>query len=111
MTGFLRWLVGVDSSPDWISGGGWRIELQSLPQSSWAAVALAVVLAALGVSYLYRREGREIGTKVRVVLASLRVMILLAVGLMLLEMVVTLTKKESVPSHLLVLVEDRKSVV
>ncbi len=113
MPAWLEWLLGIQSSPDWVRGPGsrWHIEFQSLPQGSGAAIALAVAIAVVvGIGWLYRREGRSLNLGQRLLLSLLRCGVLLAVTFMLLEMVVVISKHELVPSRLLVLVDTSQSM-
>jgi hypothetical protein len=110
---WLEWLFGIQSSPDWVRGPGsrWHIEFQSLPQGGAAALAIAAgVVAVFGIGWLYRREGRSLGLVLRLVLGGLRIGILLAVVFMLLEMVVVISKRELIPSRLLVLMDTSQSM-
>ncbi|HVX16160.1 MAG TPA: hypothetical protein VHC22_33550 [Pirellulales bacterium] len=113
MPPWLEWLLGIQSSPDWVRGPGsrWHIEFQSLPQGGGAAIALAVAIAVVvGIGWLYRREGRSLNVAQRLLLSILRCGVLLAVTFMLLEMVVVISKHELVPSRLLVLVDTSQSM-
>jgi len=111
MAEWFRWLFGLDASPDWVSGGEWHLEFNSVPQGAWAALCLLAGIAAVfGVSYLYRKEGRRIGAAVRGTLGCLRLLVLLVVTLMLLEVVLVLNKKEYVPSVLLALFDTSESM-
>ena len=38
MESFVRWIIGLRESPDWVAGGAWHIELQSLPTGMWAGL-------------------------------------------------------------------------
>jgi hypothetical protein len=110
---WLEWLLGIQSSPDWVRGPGsrWRIEFQSLPQGGAAALAIvAGVAAVVGIGWLYRREGRSLGLFQRLLLSGLRLGIVVAVTFMLLEMVVVISKRELIPSRLLVLVDTSQSM-
>lgn len=113
MSEFFDWLLGLKASPDWVRGpeSRWRLEFQSLPGGYWAALAMAAAVAGLlGIGWLYRREGRSLSIAVRLLLGSLRVLILLGVSFMLLEMVIVITKPELIPSRLLVLVDASESM-
>lgn len=110
MPRFLEWLLGIKSTPDW-EGGSWRVEFQSLPEGLLAALSVAGGIACLvGIVYLYRKEGREIGPIARASLAGLRLFVLMAVCFMLFELVVVITKREQIPSHLLVLMDTSQSL-
>ncbi len=110
---WLEWLFGIQSSPDWVRGPGsrWSIEFQSLPQGGAAALTIAAaVVAVAGVWWLYRREGRSLGLFQRLVLSGLRLAVVLAVTFMLLEMVLVISKRELIPSRLLVLMDTSQSM-
>ncbi len=111
MNEFLRWLLGLKQAPDWVSGGSWQVQFHSWPQGPWA-VALAV-LAIGGVAvvwYLYRSEPSTVGRSIRWTLAALRCLVLVCAAFMLLELVLVITKRESIPSQLLVLVDTSQSM-
>jgi hypothetical protein len=113
MNSWLEWLFGIQSSPDWMRGPGsrWHIEFQSLPQGGAAALATGAAVAAIaGIWWLYRREGRSLGLFPRLLLSGLRLGIVLAVTFMLLELVVVISKRELIPSRLLVLMDTSQSM-
>ncbi|HEV3342821.1 MAG TPA: hypothetical protein VG125_20785 [Pirellulales bacterium] len=110
---WLEWILGIQSSPDWVRGPGsrWRIEFQSLPQGGAAALAIAAAVVTVGgIWWLYRREGRSLALFPRLLLSGLRLGIVLAVTFMLLEMVVVISKRELIPSRLLVLTDTSQSM-
>jgi hypothetical protein len=111
MNDFFRWLLGVKDSPEWAAGGDYHLEFHSLPAEGWVIGAvLLVLLAAAGIWFLYKKEGRAIPTPMRLLLAAVRFAILSCVVFMLLEMVLVITKQELVPSHLLILVDASESM-
>jgi hypothetical protein len=112
MTEFIRWLLGIHSSPDWIATyDDWSIQFQSPPEGTCAAVAVFVAFAAtLFIWWLYRREGRSLGLAPRLMFFAIRSLILVGVAFMLLEMVLVLTKRELAPSNLAVLVDTSESM-
>ncbi|HET6882481.1 MAG TPA: hypothetical protein VFI31_20105 [Pirellulales bacterium] len=113
MPSWLEWLLGIQSSPDWVHGADsrWHVEFRSLPQGTAAAVAIGgAVLAVAGIWWLYRREGRSLSLAQRLLLSLLRCAVVVAVTFMLLEMVVVVSKHELVPSRLLVLVDTSQSM-
>jgi hypothetical protein len=111
MNDFLRWLLGLKQAPDWVSGGTWQIQFHSLPQGAWAVgLSIAAVLGIVGIWYLYRSEPSTVRTPMRVTLLVLRCLVFICAAFMLLEMVLVITKRESIPSHLLVLVDTSQSM-
>lgn len=111
MTNFLRWLFGINAPPSDMPGATWRISFNSLPEGPWAWLSILAALAAVvGVWWLYRREGRNLGLGARLALSALRIAILLLAAAMLLEIVVVLRNRELIPSHLPVLVDMSESM-
>jgi hypothetical protein len=111
MEQFIRWLLGITHSPDLIEGGSWTLRCQALPEGITAVGYSALVLLAIvGVWWLYRLEGRVVRLPIRLLMIGLRLVVLACVAGMLLELVVVITKKERVPSQLLVLVDDSESM-
>ena len=110
MTDLVRWLLGVDAPPEWRSGE-WHVEFHALPQGPWAVFAVLLGLGAVaGVVFLYRLEQRDLPKRPRLLLAGLRTVVLGLAVFMLLEMVIVLTTKESIPSRLLVLIDGSESM-
>ena len=107
---FLKYLLNVEPAP-WTEGGEMRLGWLNLPQHDAALLLLAGVLAAAAaILYLYRREGKMLSRLARLTLASLRFLTLAGVLVMLLEPAIIFTKRETIPSRLLVLVDDSESV-
>jgi hypothetical protein len=107
----MRWLFGLKQAPDWASGGSWQIQFHSLPQGLWAIGYLGLaILGIAGIWYLYRGELSTVRLGVRLLLVTLRALVLTCVAFMLLELVLVITKRESIPSHLLVLVDTSESM-
>ena len=71
-------------------------------------VAAILLLALLWV--LYRRERRDLSRARRGVLVGLRVLTLLAVAAMLVEPVLIFTRRETVRSHLALILDDSESM-
>src|SRR5215213_3325131 len=110
MRRFFEILLGIDRAP-WAEGGDWHVQFLSFPKHGGAVLLLAAIpLAAWGVLYLYRREGRNLPLPIRVMLATLRMVVLVGVLAMLLEPVLVFTKQEFVPSNLLVLTDRSSSM-
>ena len=112
MSSIRRWLLGVGGSPGEVApGGGTRVELTALPAggAALALVAAAVVLLVL-LWRLYRRERRDLSRGRRAWLLGLRVLVLGAVAVMLVEPVLISTRRETVRSHLPVIIDDSESM-
>ena len=106
----LRYLLNVEPAP-WTQGGDVRLGWLNLPQHDYALfLLLGVVAAILAVHWLYRREGRMLPRWKRVVLVALRLLTLGGVLAMLLEPAIIFTKREMIPSRLLVLVDNSESL-
>jgi hypothetical protein len=111
MPDLLQWLLGLRQVPDWAAGGSWHIQLQSRPEGLWAVACVAMSMAAVvGVWYLYRTELSVVRPAMRVALVATRLLVLTCVAFMLLELVFVITKRESLPSRLLVLVDTSESM-
>jgi hypothetical protein len=107
----LQLLLGLKKVPDWASGGSWSIQFQSLPEGLWAVGCAALAVAAVaGVWYLYRTELAAVRPARRWALVAARLLVLACVAFMLLEMVFVIAKRESIPAHLLVLVDTSQSM-
>jgi len=108
---WLYWLLGLDESTVAGTDARWSLGLNARPEGPWAVAAIAAALLAIGgVWYLYRAEGRDLSRPVRLLLASLRLMILGLVAIMLLELVLVQTLTEYLPSRLLVLLDTSESM-
>jgi hypothetical protein len=111
MRNVLEHLLGIDHAPWGEGGADWHVQFLSFPRHGGAVLLLAAVaFAAWGVLYLYRRENRNLSLPIRVMLATLRMVVLLGVVSMLLEPVLVFTKQEFVPSNLLVLTDRSSSM-
>lgn len=110
MRKFFDLLLGIDRAP-WAEGGDWHVQWLALPRHGAALLLLlALPLTAWGVLHLYRREGRNLALPVRVMLATLRMVVLLGILAMLLEPVLVFSKQEFVPCNLLVLTDRSSSM-
>ncbi len=111
MNRFWQTLLGIDRSPGATPGGDWRLEFAAWPRGTGAIV---IVVAAIAIGYLlwrlYRWEGRELSRGKRAVMAGLRGLILLVVAAMLLEPVWVSSLRETVPSHLAIVLDDSESM-
>src|SRR5271165_5942739 len=105
-------LLGIErSSPGVETGGDSRFEFAAMPRGTGALVLIlgAIVITAL-LWRLYRWERRELVPAKRALLVGLRVLTLLAAAIMLLEPVLVSSRRETVPSHLMVVVDDSESM-
>jgi hypothetical protein len=111
MARFVDRFLGLKQAPDWVSDGSWQIQFHSLPQGLWAVGAVTLALACVAlVWYLYRGETSTVRLGMRSMLVLVRSLILACVAVMLLELVLVITKRESVASHLIVLVDSSESM-
>ncbi len=112
MSGIWRWLLGIGRSPGEAAPvGGARLELTALPAGGGALVLIVagLILAAL-LWRLYRFERRDLSRPKRAWLLVLRLLVLGAVAVMLIEPVLVSTRRETVPSHLPIIVDDSESM-
>lgn len=112
MSSIWKWLLGIDRSPGEVApGGSTRLELSALPEGS---AALAVLIAAVALTALlwklYRRERRDLSQSRRTLLVGLRLLVLVAVAVMLIEPVLITVRRETVPSHLPIIIDDSESM-
>jgi hypothetical protein len=104
-------LLGIERSPGAVSGGESRLEFTALPQGLGA---VALVLAAIALLFLlwrlYRWERRDLSRRNRALLVGFRVVTLLALATMLVEPVLISSQRETVRSHLAVILDDSESM-
>jgi hypothetical protein len=89
-----------------------RLEFESLP-AGWSAVGglLLIAMALWAVVWMYRREGRTgASLRVRMVLAALRCLVLLALAAIWVEPVLAAYLTHRIESYCLVLVDDSASM-
>jgi hypothetical protein len=112
MNRIWQMLLGIEpSSPGVVTGGDSRLEFASLPGSTAALVLIAGGLLLVGLLWkLYQWERRELSKPKRALLIGLRMLTLLAAAIMLLEPVLVSTRRETIPSHLLIVVDDSESM-
>lgn len=112
MNRYWQTILGIrPTSPGAEIVGETRLEWTALPAGAEALAALVaggLVLAL--VWWLYRRERRGLSVRKRLVMAGLRALTLLAVAVMLLEPVLVSSRRETVKSHLPILVDDSESM-
>jgi len=105
-------LLGIErSSPGVATGGDSRLEFAALPRGTGALTLFlgAIALSAL-LWRLYRWERRELAPAKRALLVGLRILTLLAAAIMLLEPVLVSSRRETVPSHLMLVIDDSQSM-
>ena len=113
MSRIWQTLLGIDSrSPGGsASGGTSRLELTALPGGSIALGLVVLAIAALALLWwLPRREKSDLSRSRRALLVGVRTLVLLAVATMLVEPVLISSHRETVPSHLAVIVDDSESM-
>jgi len=104
-------LLGIHRSPGAVPGGTSRLELTALPQGTTAVALVLGSVALLAVLWrLYRWERRDLSRTKRALLVGLRVLTLLALAAMLVEPVLISTQRETVPSHLALILDDSESM-
>jgi len=106
-------LLGIDHrSPGTVPAGqSTRLQLTAVPGGGTALALAALVVAALVLLWwLPRREKRELSGPRRALLVGLRAMVLLAVAVMLVEPVLVSSHRETIRSHLAVIVDDSESM-
>lgn len=88
-----------------------RLGWLNLPEHDNALFLLFGIVATIVIiSLLYRREGKMLPRWKRIVLSGLRLLTLAGVLAMLLEPAIIFTKREMIPSRLLVLMDDSDSL-
>jgi hypothetical protein len=110
MDDILRWLAqwrGI--APD--AGDELQFEFANFPTGGLGMLVLmGCALALLGVVFVYRRDGKNLTTPQRVVLASLRSLAVLAVIALLLEPNLVTVKRQTRPGHTILLVDTSQSM-
>ena len=111
MNRLWQFLLGIERSPGATPGESSRLEFAAWPRG---AGSIVLIVSAIALTYLlwrlYRWEGRELSRARRLLLVALRGMILLAVAAMLLEPVWVSSQRETVPSHLAIVLDDSESM-
>ena len=111
MNRFWQILLGIDRTHGTEYGGDSRLDLTALPRG---AGALAVLIAAVAVPFLvwwlYQRERRNLTAGKRALLVGLRLVVLLALAAMIAEPVLISSRRESVRSHLALVLDDSESM-
>jgi hypothetical protein len=111
MNRLWQYLLGIERSPGATPGESARLEFAAWPRG---AGSIILIVSAIALTYLlwrlYRWEGRDLSRGRRVLLVGLRGLILLAVAAMLLEPVWVSSQRETVPSHLAIVLDDSESM-
>ncbi|WP_010584952.1 vWA domain-containing protein [Schlesneria paludicola] len=107
----LKWLIGLKQLPQEAGEGDWHLEFQSVPQGFAAVLCFAIVIGiVVGVWWLYRHEGRNLGGGIRSFIGGLRILTFVCLALMLLDIVLVIDRREKTPSQLLVLFDTSESM-
>ena len=113
MNRIWQMLLGIEpSSPGVVTGGDSRLEFAvaaARDRRRRADRGRRSCFSAL-LWRLYRWERRELSPAKRALLVGLRMLTLLAAAIMLLEPVLVSTRRETVPSHLMIVVDDSESM-
>jgi hypothetical protein len=111
MNRFWQMLLGIERSPGAVARGDTRLELAAMPKGPGALVVILGALILLALLWrLYRWERRELSRTRRGILVGLRGLTLLAVSIMLLEPVLVSSQRETIPSHLVMVLDDSESM-
>ena len=112
MNRIWQMLMGIErSSPGVVSGGDSHLEFASLPRGTATAILVLGGLFLLALLWrLIRWERRELSPPKRALLVGLRMLTLLAAAIMLVEPVLVSTRRETVPSHLMIVLDDSESM-
>jgi len=112
MTRIYQLLLGIDRSPGASPAGrDTRLELNGAPGGLAALAILAAALVILALFWrLYRRERPELSRRRRAILVGFRVLVIAAIAAMLVEPVFVSSFRETIPSHLAIIVDDSESM-
>jgi hypothetical protein len=104
-------LLGIDRSPGVVSEGDVRLHFAALPQGTVAVAIFLVAVLLLALLWrLYQWERREVSRARRALLVGLRALSLLALAVMLAEPVLISTQRETLNSHLSLVLDDSESM-
>jgi hypothetical protein len=110
MNRLLQLMFGLGDGP-LAPGGRWRLEWGAVPTGDRALLWLvAIVVAAVGVWWLYRVEAASRRPGVRLLLGAVRLAVLGAVAVMLLEPILIFSHVEHEPSNMIVLLDNSRSM-
>jgi hypothetical protein len=111
MNSILETFLGIKRSPGAVSEGDLRLEFGSFPSGMWALLAALGAIALVVLLWqLYRWERRELSRRQRALLVGLRLLTLLALATMLVEPVLVSSRRETLRSHLAVVIDDSESM-
>ena len=103
-------LLGLEPAP-WTGESEWELQWTALPSGDGGLLVILLMLAALvGLWFLYRYEAKRIAWHWRAVLLAMRAGVAVGILAMIFEPAVLLSKREMVPSNLLVLVDHSRSM-
>ena len=106
----VRILFGLGDGP-LAPGGRWRLEWGALPSGDRALVwILAAGLAVVGIWWLYRVEAASRRPVVRLLLGTVRLAVLAAVAMMLMEPILIFSHVEHEQSNMIVLLDNSRSM-
>ncbi len=105
-------LLGIEDRPPGSgSGGTTHLEFTAVPGGGTALAFAALAVAALVLLwYLPRREKADLSRPRRALLVAFRSVVLLAVAIMLVEPVLVSSHKETLHSHLPIIIDDSESM-
>lgn len=110
MDDFLRWLAewrGIEVEP----GSELQFEFANFPSGGLGMLVLmGMALAVIFISFLYRRDGKQLNGLQRFILVSLRTLAVLAVIVLLLEPNLVTVKRETRQGHTILLVDTSQSM-
>ena len=110
MSDWLKTLLGVEAK-DIPEGATTTFEFANVPRGSAGLIMLLSALALIaGVIWIYRREGTA-RTRVKVVLASLRILVIVVAFILILEPVLAIDQVEHVDKSTILLIDDSLSMV
>jgi hypothetical protein len=112
MSSIGHWLLGIRrSSGEAALGESTRLELAAMPAG---AAALVLVVLALVLAYmlwrLYRHERRELSRRRRALLVGLRLLVIGALAVILVEPVLVTSRTQTIRSHLPMIIDDSESM-
>ena len=103
--------LGIERSPGSAAVGETRLEFASLPQGATTIAVGLLTMALIGLTWwLYRKDRRDLPRPQRALLVGLRLLTLGAVAAILLEPVLVNSRRETLPSHLALVVDDSESM-